>query len=294
MSGDLAPLPNDAIRARRCWQWILGVWAWEALLGAALAWPFASIARSAYGAHPRGDAVLWDDGALPLLDLVLRRRPALGALIAHGVTVTLFAAALGLVLSAALLAGLAFTMRDRRALSSLAAVQAAMAAFVPFAILLAVTLAFQGSLVLSAVTLARLASEGFAPTLGSMKADLVGLLLLGLGLLLVACAGVTQDLARAAVVRFGAGAGGALRLAVRTVTPRVLALSWSWGWRALASVVPVAFGAFVAERIGGRGGKALAALFAVHQAVIGTRVALRASWLAKAMRVVDQVGRGSA
>ena len=50
-------------------------------------------------------------------------------------------------------------------------------------------------------------------------------------------------------------------------------------------------GAVVASKIGGRGGGALLALTAIHQLVVLTRVALRASWLAKALRLVDKAHR---
>jgi uncharacterized membrane protein (GlpM family) len=284
-------LPNAAMRARRCPGAIAVLWAWEAALGAALAWPFASIVRAAYGSHPRADAVLWDRGGLPLVDLLTRRLPELGALVAHAVTVTLFAAIAGLLPAAGLLATVAFATKRGMA-AARTAIQASVVAFVPCAILLAVTLVLQASLVVSAATIAGLAREGFSPTLGDVKADVVGASLLGLGLLLVALAGVTQDIARAAVVRFGSGAGDALRLAVRAVAPASIVLFWSWGWRALASLVPVAFGALLAERIGGRGGVALVAMFVIHQVIVAARVALRASWLAKAMRVADDAGSG--
>jgi hypothetical protein len=291
MNRDLVPLPNDAMRARRCSTMIFLLWAWEATLGGAVAWPVASIVQSAYGTHPRADAVLWESGAFSLLDLLIRRLPEAGALVAHVATVILLAAIAGLLPSAALLVCLAFTTRERRTLRLSVAAQAAVVAFVPGAILLAVTLVFQGSLVVSAATLAGLAREGFAPTLGDQRADLSGLLLLTVGLLLAALAGVTHDIARAAVVRFGAGAGEALRLAVRAVAPGSLVLFWSWGWRALASLALLAFGALLSERVGGRGGWALVTLFVVHQIIVGARVAFRASWLAKAMRVVDHAGR---
>jgi hypothetical protein len=202
----------------------------------------------------------------------------------------LFAAIAGLIPSAALLACIAFKTRDRRVPLGRVAVQTAASAFVPCAILLAVTLVLQGSLVASVATLAGLANEGFLPTLGDVKADLVEVSLLVVGLLLTALVGVTQDLARASVVRFSAGAADALRLAVRVVRPAPLRLFWSWGWRAVAGLVPVAFGALLAGRIGGRGGTALVTLFAIHQVIVAVRVAFRASWLAKAMRVVDRAG----
>jgi hypothetical protein len=53
----------------------------------------------------------------------------------------------------------------------------------------------------------------------------------------------------------------------------------------------MAMGALVAERIGGRGGATLFVLFALHQLVIGVRVAMHASWLAKALRAVDYAHR---
>jgi hypothetical protein len=40
-----------------------------------------------------------------------------------------------------------------------------------------------------------------------------------------------------------------------------------------------------------RGGAALFVLFALHQLMIGVRVALHASWLAKALRAVDYAHR---
>jgi hypothetical protein len=55
--------------------------------------------------------------------------------------------------------------------------------------------------------------------------------------------------------------------------------------------VPIVAVALLADRIGGRGGVALVVLAALHQSVILSRVALRASWLAKAMRSVEDVGR---
>jgi hypothetical protein len=76
-------------------------------------------------------------------------------------------------------------------------------------------------------------------------------------------------------------------LAWATLRREPLALTWSWAWRAAASLVPIVFGSLVAERLGGRGGLALVGLFGIHQTVVLSRVALRASWLAKAMRAVD-------
>src|SRR5260221_8918144 len=96
-----------------------------------------------------------------------------------------------------------------------------------------------------------------------------------------------HDLARRAVVRFRLSAFRALALATRSFRRTPASLCWSWGWRALVSLAPVAAAAALAEGIGGRGGIALVVLALVHQAVVLARVALRASWLARAVRVVD-------
>jgi hypothetical protein len=56
--------------------------------------------------------------------------------------------------------------------------------------------------------------------------------------------------------------------------------------------VPLVFGALLSNRIGGRGGAALVTLFVLHQLVVGARVALRASWMARAMRAVDAARLG--
>ena len=56
---------------------------------------------------------------------------------------------------------------------------------------------------------------------------------------------------------------------------------------ALASLAPIFAAAWVAGRLGGRGGLALLVVFALHQLGVAARVALRTSWLARALRAVD-------
>jgi hypothetical protein len=285
----LSVLPNDAMRARYCPRAIVAFWAWEAVLGAALAWPFASIVRSTYGSHPHGDLVLWEPGGLALLDLVVRRTPVLGALVAHGVIVLLFAAVLGLVPAAALLASLAFSTAEGKRPSLREALALAMDAALPSASVFAVAVVFDVSLGAAALAGATLADEGFSRAFGDVAADGIALSFIVLCAAAGAAAGVLQELARAAVVRFGVGARDGLRTALRALTITPTALLWSWGWRALASLVPLALGGLLAERLGGLGGGGLVALWVLHQLIVLVRVALRASWLARAMRAVDAV-----
>ena len=81
----------------------------------------------------------------------------------------------------------------------------------------------------------------------------------------------------------------ALALGARALRRAPIAVGWSWTWRAVASLAPVVAVALLADRIGGRGGIALLVLAVLHQCVVLSRVALRASWLAKAMRTVDRL-----
>jgi hypothetical protein len=92
---------------------------------------------------------------------------------------------------------------------------------------------------------------------------------------------VVQTRARARALR-------ALAAGARAFASAPLSMWWSWAWRALAALAPVAAVAAVATRIGGRGGALLVLLAALHQGVVLSRVALRLSWLARALRAVDE------
>jgi hypothetical protein len=70
-----------------------------------------------------------------------------------------------------------------------------------------------------------------------------------------------------------------------------VAVVWSWAWRGGVGAALLVVGSVVAERFGGQGGGALVALAVVHQSIVVARVALRASWLAKALRAVDNAHR---
>jgi hypothetical protein len=103
-------------------------------------------------------------------------------------------------------------------------------------------------------------------------------------LLGVSIVGVVHDLARAAVVRAGVGALRGVVLGARTFGGARVAWWWAWAWRETAGLAVLAAGAAGAGRLGGRGGAALVALALVHQLSVLARVALRASWLAQALR----------
>jgi hypothetical protein len=110
---------------------------------------------------------------------------------------------------------------------------------------------------------------------------------------------VVLDLARAAIVR-DAGLtpaaalcppGGTLlvrgaRTALRASRRALLRAVGAWAWRAALGLALLGAGAAAAQALGGRGGWALAGLWLIHQGVVLGRVALRASWLARALGLV--------
>ena len=57
----------------------------------------------------------------------------------------------------------------------------------------------------------------------------------------------------------------------------------SWTGRAIVGIALLAIGYVAADELGGGSGLSLTLLFAVHQAVVLGRVALRASWMARAL-----------
>jgi hypothetical protein len=287
----LVLLANDAIRARRRPLAIVLWWAFELLAGYALAYPLLAFARGAYGAHPRGDAPLFEAGALPLADLVFRARALAPALTAHATVITIAAVVAGVFPLAAFLVSVAHATPDRRAPPLRRVLPRAARAFLPLVALLAgmslVELLLAGLALLAGSWM----QSALRTTLGEARAQQLGAALALVLLVLTAAAGVLHDLARAAAVRFEVGAFRALRLALNTLRRGVLRSLWSWGWRASVAWFPVAMGALVAGRLGGRGGAALVAIWVIHQLVVFARVALRASWLAKAVRLVDDAHR---
>jgi hypothetical protein len=286
-AGDLVLVTNGAMCARRHPWAIAGMWAWQTSFALIASWPAASLVRAAYGGDPRGDAALWDAGGHALLDLLWHD--------AHGVSVVGRAAALtlafalvaGLVPLAALMVAMAYAGRDRRRAGLSRSIAAALRAFGAFVVLLLVFGVAEALVAGAGVGAARLAERATHASLGEASAQLVAAALGVLFLAGASAVGVAHDLARAAVVRFQvSGLRGAL-LGARAFRAAPVRMWWSWAWRAAAAAAPVAAVAAAATGMGGRGGIALVLLAALHQAVVLSRVALRASWLGRALRSVD-------
>jgi hypothetical protein len=209
-------------------------------------------------------------------------RAALGA----ASCVLAIAAVAGLIPMAALMVSLAYATRDGRGIGAARTLAAAVRAFRPLAVLLALMVLLQG-LVLGLAVLLAVGTEAWTHgLLGEARAQETAIVLfaiLGLG---VAALAVVHDLARAAVVRRGLGAMHALFVGAEAFRRAPAPIAWSWAWRSALSLGIVAAVALVADRLGGQGGIALVGLALLHQGVALSRVALRGSWLARALRSV--------
>jgi hypothetical protein len=286
-AGDLVLVTNGAMCARRHPWAIAGMWAWQSCLALIASWPAASLVRAAYGGDPRGDAALWDAGGHALLDLLWHEGHGVAMIGRTAVLSLAFAVVAGLVPLAAMMVAMAYAGRDRRHAGLSRSVAAALRAFGAFAVLLLVFGVAEALVAGAGAGAAKLAERATHASLGEAGAQLVAGALGALFLAGVSVVGVVHDLARAAVVRFQvSGLRGAL-LGGRAFRAAPVSMWWSWAWRTAAAAAPVAAVAAAATGIGGRGGISLVLLAALHQVVVLSRVALRASWLGRALRSVD-------
>jgi hypothetical protein len=285
---DVTLRATSSIHARsRPWA-VVGVWAWESALSLVGSTPAVALVRAAYGRHPDADAPLWAPGSLPLLGLLSRETNGVRAATTTAAVVLLFGAVVGLVPLAALMISIGTATPKGRGIGLPRTIERALRVFRPLAVLLVIVSILQGIVAATAFLLGESTQSWITPSLGEALAQQLAIGVGATVLLGAVALGVAQDLARAAVIRLGLGAMGALILGVSAVRRAPIAIGWSWAWRALASLAPVVAVALLANRIGGRGGTALFVLGALHQCGVLSRVALRASWLAKAMRLMDR------
>ncbi len=288
---ELVLLANRSIRARARPGVVLFLWLYQLLCAVFFAWPTAALVGQAYRNHPRGDAVLFEPGGLALADFVWRSRGFSGALLAHDTIVAIFSVVAGLLPLSALLASMAYTTRARRSPRPRQLVRFAFDAFGSMLGLFFIASALEVLFAGIAITLGDYVTDSGLARMGEARAEQLGWLVTLVVFLIALVVGVLHDLARASVVRFRVGATKACVLAWNTFRMHPVSLFGSWGWRACAGLVPIAAASMVTDRIALRTGGSLVAVFVLHQAVVVARVALRASWLASALRAVDDAHR---
>jgi hypothetical protein len=321
----MTPLVPSAIRARKRPVAIATMFVAELAWAFVVATPAHEWARRAWGSHPDGDAVLFTRGGRDLL-MWLGQEDAGLALTTRTTLVLLVIGAVLLQLPfGALVASLGFgrevTVPPRassggnaesdtapaplavmRSLRGVTALQVGVGAWLPLAALLAFT-TLTSIIVLSlGGIVAAFAGDGLTASLGDAHAFTVRLGVFALFAAIAAILGVFVDLARAAVVRevglaaaTGASSSGwntmlrGLRTAMTASRRSLGRATLGWTGRAVVGVALVAIGYVAATTLGGRGGAALTGLFVIHQAIVLGRVALRASWMARALALVAPV-----
>ncbi|MBK6691761.1 MAG: hypothetical protein IPG50_06085 [Myxococcales bacterium] len=279
---ELALKPPHAVRARKHAGLIGSLWLLRAATSLVIVWPLTSVIRAVYGAHPKGDAVLFEPGAEALVDFVARDLPSYApALTAHVVVVFPLVFALH-----ALCSGAAVVVLSREG-SPAARRRAGIAQATPHAIpLLAQSFA---TLILEvlALVLAGIA-YGVASTAfegrGLPFAERAGVLAALPALCLIPYFEAARDASAIALLNAGATPiVGFLRAHLAVLKrPRI---TLAFAWRASLSLGLVFVASELATRLGGRAGGAFVVLFLAHQAVAAARTALRVSWLAAAIRL---------
>jgi hypothetical protein len=287
-AGARSPLllrPRHARRARAHPWGIAGVWAWRTALALAVAVPAATLVARVYGTHPRGDGPLWDPGGLALLDFLWRDGRALSPVAATAEIMLVVGAVGGLIPAAALMMAIARVPRERAAATLAQTLSASLWAVPAFSFLLIVFFVTQVVTLAVGYGVAQIVSSW--ASVGAVRAERLGVAVGVVFVLLASGLGVVHDLAMAAVVCARARGARAIVLGVRAFGRSPLPLWWSWAWRWLAAGVPVAAIAVFTGAVGGRGGPTLWLVAVLHQGVVLTRVSLRASWLARALRAID-------
>ncbi|MEB2313442.1 MAG: hypothetical protein OZ921_17670 [Sorangiineae bacterium] len=282
----MTPRARAAMLARRRPGVILFVWLFRALSAWLLAEPLTTALVSG-GARqlPHGDAALFESGGLLLVEAVRLGQRALGRTLETSAWALLLFGALGLAPLALLLVALATEGKLRAAPTCARAVAhlPALAAVQGVGLLARALAAVAGAL--AAVAVASLASG----RLDERAADLAALGPLALGAVAWLAVGVVVDLASAAAVRREASGRAALLVALRALRRRGFGVTVGWLMPALWSLAAILGGAIAtgALHVEEPAGWRIAAVFAVHQAVVVALVALRAVWLAHALRATD-------
>jgi hypothetical protein len=261
------------------------VWAWQATFAFVAAWPAASLVRATFGNDARGDASLWEPGGLALLDTLVHNRAGVEAASGEAIAVALVAMAAGWVPLTALMTAVA---RPAARTTPLRTGLATLRALPTFAKVAVVAGGVQGVTLGIGVFVAMLV-EGWTHTrLGEAPAQILAAAV-GLPFLLAAVAlGVAHDVTRAAIVVQRASTLRGLAAGLRLYQAAPASLTWSWTWRTLASLALVAIASVLGDRLGS-GTLSVVAVALVHQGVAFSRVALRASWLARALRAASHV-----
>lgn len=286
---EVEPASADEIRARKHPFAIVALWLYELAAAFVIATPIHAWARSAFGGHPYGDEPIFRPGGYALLNWLDTEGGELGIVFRTSVLlVVLFAVASNLV-TAALVAVL--STRGGRRFSF--ALRAGAASFFPMLAAGVIVGAIEGFFLGVGYFLSSGLDHKLQDAYGDQRAFLARLALFAVFVALTLASGVVGDLCRVTIAR-DIAQGTADRplkdgivTAVRTARRKIGRAVLAWGWRSAIATALVVVGAKLGDLTSGKGGGALWLLFFAHQAIVFARAALRTSWLANALRLVD-------
>ncbi|MFO0678535.1 MAG: hypothetical protein U0169_18510 [Polyangiaceae bacterium] len=290
-SYELVLLTTESMRARHRPFAIVLLWAWQSLLALVLTWPAASFVRVAYGGHPSGDAPLFRPGALDLAGLVVTGERWSRMTRPFTWTVVVVAMVCGIVPLTILLTSLCHGSRSSGAPRMRQLFPLSIANFGRMGIVSVLVLLSQVGILGIGFAVAAALSNALEPSWGTARAAGPGIATFVLFAMFATLVGILGDVTRAALVRFSARPFVAIKVAVKTLRATSVVLVASWLWRTITGLSLVLVLGMIAEKLGGKDGFALALLFTLHQLVTFSRTALRASWLASALRTVDATHR---
>lgn len=282
------------IHARRRPRAVAFVWLWELASAVVVATPVQAWGRAIWGRHPDGDAPIFRAGGQDLVAWVLDRGLAL-SIVLRTTLLLLFVLALVAPLVTGALGASLVTAQGKRAPSAMSSLRLGLAAYVPLLVVGALATALEGLVLGVGIIGSSLVDHRLVHALGDARSFLVRLAVLAVFFAGVLVLGVVADLVRVATIRAVAldpeaatlthlrrAVGGAAATARRSIARATL----GWAWRAILATMLVVVGGVLGDAVGGRGGAVLVALFAAHQVLIFGRAALRASWLANALRLL--------
>jgi hypothetical protein len=275
----VAPLRETYPAAFRRMGLVTLVYVYRLVAGLLLAAPLVAVGSSAVSGQPRGDAVLWDPGAIMLLEVLRiggRSAPALGL---PSLAALILVMLVGLLMFAALVAGLG--RRGPLPAGYLAA--RASAKIGTLAILWGV--GHLAEVIFGGLVFLLGAKIIAALNLDPRTEDTARFALTAVVLFAAAVVGVIRDFAMVTTVNDDARFYTACQRAIRAAGGAPLRIAAAYAARAVPMAATIGFGAWIVGR-GSYAGEAIP--FLIHQLVIAIAVFLHASWLAAALRLVER------
>lgn len=243
----------------------------------------AAIATRTLGAWPAGDLLLFEPGGLMLSETARLSFDAFRAVGLQSLLVAVAMIPVGIVTSTLLMASLDEPQRVplRETMSR------ASEHLWPMTIAYVVMTMFAAGLWWACYLSAEAMFPALQRDLGPTRADIAYAAVIGFGVVLALLVSIVHDLLRAAIVQRRTGAGEALAIAFGLAKDRPLGVLVAW-WSRVAGIALLALiGWRVASRLGAAD-RGITGTLLMHQAIALGCIVIRASWLARAMQLIEE------